>query len=188
MLAPIFVLVGCGAAPDYYLLPAQSPTAMRSLAPSQSVVVTDFNLPSYAQAVEIPSLQHNGVLALDRDANWADEPRRAVTRHFSEALALRLGSLVATDPWPAYSQEPVYRVEVAVDQFIGTLGGTVSLRGQYFILRAREGTISASDRFQIDVPTSDVSYVAFVAAHSRALEILADRIASRISGRALPTS
>jgi uncharacterized protein len=181
------VLSACGS-PDYYLLPAQNQPATRGLAPSRSVVVTDFGLPAYAEAIEIAAIEENGAVKLQRDASWADDPRRALTRHFAEALALRLGSDVGTDPWPAFSEEPSYRVEVAVDRIIGTRGGVVEFSGQYFILRSSDGSISGTDRFQIRVPTQDDSLNALVAAHARAVEILADSVSARIAGRSSPGS
>lgn len=187
-VALVLALSACGSGPDYYLLPTQVQPGARGLAASSSVVVTDIDLPSYADAMEIATIEDNGAVRLQRGASWADEPRRALTRHFAAALALRLGSNVGTDPWPAFSDEPVYRVEIGTDRLIGPLGGTLDFSGQYFVLRARDGTIAASDRFQIRVPVEDESMGAFVAAHARAVEILADQVAARIAGRPLPSS
>jgi uncharacterized protein len=176
------MLSACGT-PDYYLLPAQTQPATRGLAPSRSVVVSDFSLPAYAEAVEIAAIEDEGAVRLQPGASWADEPRRALTRHFAAALALRLGSSVGTDPWPAFSEDPAYRVEVAVDRIIGRRGGVVDFSGQYFLLRAEDGNIAATDRFQIRVGTLDDSLEALVAAHARATEILADQVAAEIAGR-----
>lgn len=182
------LLSACGSGPDYYLLPSQTQPGVRGAAPSRSVVVTDISLPAYAEALEIAVLQDTGAVKLERNASWADEPRRGFTRHLAEALALRLGSQVGTDPWPAFAEEPTYRVEVTADRLIGTIGNSVDFAGQYFIVRSSNGTIAASDRFDIRVAVVSDSTADFVSAHGRAIEVLADQIAARIAGRPLPTS
>ncbi|WP_424931557.1 PqiC family protein [Amaricoccus macauensis] len=182
--AALALLLSACSGPDYYLMPAQSQPAIRGAAPTRSVVVTDISLPAYAEALEIATLEDNGAVKLQGNASWGDEPRRGFTRHLAAALALRLGSQVGTDPWPAFADEPDYRVEVTTDRLIGREGGTVDFEGQYFILRVASGSIAYSGRFDIEVPVSGPDTVDFVEAHGRAVEILADQIATRIAGRA----
>jgi uncharacterized protein len=181
-LAVMLLLGACGT-PQYYLLPQQPQPAMQYSSGYRNIVVSDFSLPAYAEAIEIPALQPDGTVELQTNQSWADDPRRGLTRHFAAALQARLGARVSTDPWPGFASDPELRVEVTIDRLIGAMGGSIDLEGQYFILRAQSGEIFASDRFRIQEPVQGEGTTAFVAAHGHAVEALADRIAARIAGR-----
>lgn len=188
MTALALLLSACGSGPDYYMLPAQGRPPVQYPAPVSGIVVTEIGLPSYADALEIAALQENGALKLERGVSWADEPRRALTRHLAAALAARLGTQVTPDPWPGFSTDPDLRVDVAADRLIGSEGGGVEFEGQYFIVRSSTGSIFASERFRINVPPQGEGYGGLAAAHARAIETLADQIAARIAGRSAPAS
>lgn len=181
-------LAGCSGGPDYYMLPAQQVPSERYPGQVSSVVVSEISLPAYAEAVEIAVLKPEGAVALEPNVSWADEPRRGLTRHLASALEARLGGRVATDPWPAVASDPTLRVEVAVDRLIGSPGGQVWFSGQVFITRPEDGSIFASERFNIIVPPQGEDFVGLAAGHARAVERLADQIAARIAGRSRPTT
>ena len=158
MTALALLLSACGSGPDYYMLPAQGRPPVQYPAPVSGIVVTEISLPSYADALEIAALQENGALKLERGVSWADEPRRALTRHLAAALAARLVTQVTPDPWPGFSTDPDLRVDVAADRLIGSEGGGVDFEGQYFIVRSSTGSIFASERFRINVPPQGAGY------------------------------
>ena len=185
MIAAALALGAC-ANPDYYLLPPPQPVA-RLAAPVSSIAVAEISLPAYAEALEIATLAGPGAVTLNKNALWADTPRRALTRHLVAALEARLRARVGTEPWPAFDG-PGLRVEVIADRFVGAPGGTVEFAGQYIVVDNDSGRITASDRFAIAVPTGGGGYEALMAAHARAVEQLADMIAARITGRALPAA
>ena len=190
MRAPVLAalalaLCACGGRPAYYLLPPVAPTA-RQTAPVGSVVVADLNLPAYASALEIASLTGPGTLNLAPRALWADQPQRALTGHLAAALEARLGSRVSTDPWPGFDA-PGRRVEVRVDRMVGATDGGLDFAGQYAIVEPSSGRLVALDRFALTVPPQGEAYPGLLAAHARAIEALADRIAARLGGRS-PTS
>ncbi len=176
------VLAACGA-PSYYLLPPPTPAASLP-SPVSSVVVADIAVPTYVDALEIASLTGPETLDLNKGALWADSPRRALTRHLAAALDDRLTARVGTEPWPAFDA-PGLRVEITIDRMIGAPGGTLVLTGQYAIVSPTSGSLRALDRFAISVPVPDGGYPALLAAHGRAMDTLADRIAASITGRAL---
>ena len=72
-----------------------------------------------------------------------------------------------------------------VDRLIGAPGGSLDFAGQYAIVSPTSGTITALDRFAITVPPQGEGYPGLLAAHARAMDALADRIAASITGRAL---
>ena len=176
------LLAACGA-PAYYLLPPPSAAARQS-SPAGSIVVADVAVPTYVEALEIASLTGPETVDLAKRSLWADSPRRALTRHLAAALDARLAARVATEPWPAFDA-PGLRVEVIVDRMIGAPGGTLDFTGQYAIVSPSSGTLRALDRFVIAVPVADGGYPALMAAHARAMDLLADRITAGIAGRRL---
>jgi uncharacterized lipoprotein YmbA len=105
-----------------------------------------------------------------------------MTRHLARALDDRLSARVGTEPWPGFDA-PGLRVEVTVDRMIGALDGSLSFAGQYFLVAPASGRIFALERFEIAVPPQGEGYPALMAAHARAIESLADRIAASIGGR-----
>jgi uncharacterized lipoprotein YmbA len=179
----VLLLAGC-ADPAYYLLPPVADAA-RAPAPAASVAVADISLPAYAEALEIASLTAPGTVGLDKRSLWADTPRRALTRHLAAALEARLGTRVGTEPWPGFDA-PGLRVEVTVDRLIGAPGGSLDFAGQYAIAAPGSGRLVAMERFAIRVPPQGEGYPGLLAAHARAVETLADRIAASVAGR--PTS
>ena len=182
-LALLALLVAACGAPSYYLLPPPAAVASQP-SPTGSIVVADIAVPTYVEALEIASLTGPETVDLAKQSLWADTPRRALTRHLAAALDGRLAARVTTEPWPAFDA-PGLRVEVIVDRMIGAPGGTLDFTGQYAIVSPTSGTLRALDRFTIAVPVADGGYPALMAAHARAMDLLADRIASSIAGRAL---
>jgi uncharacterized lipoprotein YmbA len=178
------VLVACGPGPSYYLLPPTTPPVARQSSPVGSIVVADLSLPTYADALEIAVLTGPETIDLVKASLWADTPRRALTRHLAAALDARLAARVGTEPWPGFDP-PGLRVEVVVDRLIGASGGSLDFAGQYAIVSPTSGTIAAFDRFAITVPPEGEGYPGLLAAHARALDALADRIAASITGRRL---
>lgn len=180
-LLAALTLAGCGGNPDYYLLPAPQP-AERTASPVGSIVVADMSLPAYASALEIASLTGPGVVGLNKTQLWADTPQRALTRHLAAALDARLRARVGTEPWPGFD-DPGLRVEVSVDRLIGSAGGGLDLSGQYALVSPASGRITGFDRFAISVPPQGEGYSGLLAAHARAMDLLAGRIAATITGR-----
>jgi uncharacterized lipoprotein YmbA len=181
LLAAVLALAGCSAHPDYFLLPPPAAVA-RQPSPAASVAVAELSLPSYAEALEIATLTGPGQLDLVKNALWADTPRRALTRHLVAALEARLGGPVLTEPWPGFDP-PARRVEVIVDRMIGAPGGGLEFAGQFVVVAPESGRLLAAERFALSVPPQGEGYPGLLAAHGRAVEQLADRIAARIAGR-----
>jgi uncharacterized protein len=172
-------LAACGS-PAYYLLPTPEPGPSRA-APVGSIVVAELGLPAYADALEVATLTGPGTLELPKASLWADTPRRAMTRHLAAALDARLSARVGTDPWPGFDS-PGLRVEVTVDRMIGALDGRLEFAGQYFLVAPASGRIVTLERFAFAVPPQGEGYPGLMAAHARALDLLADRIAASVTG------
>lgn len=180
LVAALLMLAACGQ-PAYYLLPAPGPAA-RTGSPVSTIAVADISLPTYAEALEIPTLVGPETVDLAKRSLWADTPRRALTRQLAAALDARLAAHVGTEPWPGYDP-PGLRVEVTVDRLIGAPGGGLEFAGQYVLVSSGSGRITAADRFAIGVPPQGEGYPGLLAAHARAIDALADRIAGSVTGR-----
>lgn len=184
--AAALVLAGCGADPDYYLLPPPA-EGTRLASNLSTVAVAEIGLPTYAEAVEIAVLAEDGSVRLNPDALWADTPRRALTRHLVASLQQALAAEIASEPWPGFEQ-PAVRVEVIVDRLVGALGGSVTFSGQFLLIPPESGEIAVSSRFNIVTPVRGEGYSALLAAHARSVETLAGEIARRIAGLAPGTA
>jgi uncharacterized protein len=179
-VAAALIVAGCGADPDYYLLPPPA-EQMRLATPADSLVVMNMSLPAYAEAIEIATVAESGAVELDQTSLWADTPQRALTRHLVATLQQSLDAEVAGDPWPGF-QDPDLRLEVVADRFIGAIDGSVVFSGQYLLVAPESGAIVASERFNIYEAVEGAGYQPLLAAHARAVETLAVGIARRISG------
>jgi uncharacterized lipoprotein YmbA len=174
-------LAACAGNPDFYLLPPPQEVT-RQASPVGSISVAGISLPAYADAMEIAVLVAPGTATADRQALWADTPRRALTRHLIAALEARLNARVAAEPWPGYDQ-PARRIEVIADRMIGAPGGGLEFAGQFIIVAPESGRIVATERFRVTTAAEGDGPAALLVAHARAVEALADRIVARITGR-----
>jgi uncharacterized lipoprotein YmbA len=173
------VLAACGAPPAYFILPPPE-AAPQASAARTTISVAEISLPTYAENIEIATLAGPGTVAVDTKNLWADTPRRALTRHLVASLQARLGAQIATEPWPGLDR-PALRVEVIADRMIGPVTGPLRFSGQYLIVSDFTGQIAVSKRFSFDIPVQGEGYPAFMAAHARAIEALADEIARAIA-------
>lgn len=178
--AAALLLAGCGADPEYFLLPPPQATQTRVDVAPASVAVAEIGLPSYAEAAEIAVLMDTGSVMLNDDALWADTPRRALTRHLVSALQARVDAEVGGEPWPELDR-PALRLEVIADRLIGRNDGILEFTGTYTIVAPESGRIVASDRFAQSVPITRPGYEGLLAAHARAIDMLADVVAARIA-------
>lgn len=183
LLALAVLVAGCGSSPNYYLLPPTEPAAP-SAAAARTLAVAEVGLPSYAEAAEIALLGPDGVVSVDDDALWADEPRRAMTRHLIAALQTRLDAEIGGEPWPEL-ERPELRLEVIADRMIAGPDGRLHFTGAYNIVAPESGRFVAADRFALAIPIRGEGYPALLAAHARALDTLADLLVpqlARLSG------
>jgi len=86
-----------------------------------------------------------------------------------------LDTPVVVEPW-GRAVEPVLRIDVVVDRFIGALGGEVTLVGDFQIVSLDDRKTVSAQGFDIAVPTGGADYDALIAAHSAALARLSDEI------------
>ena len=178
LLAVAALLSACATAADeptrYYLLPKPKPVE-RVVFTDDTVALRELDLPRYARVAEIAYLDTNGAVVLANEDRWADEPARAATRALASSLRESLNTPVVVEPW-GRSVEPVLRIDVVVDRFVGTPGGNVDLSGDFQIVRLDDRKTVSAQGFDIAVPTGAVGFDALTRAHSAALARLSDEI------------
>ncbi|WP_136441404.1 PqiC family protein [Pacificoceanicola onchidii] len=141
------------------------------------IEVATVTLPTYAQDEEIVLRDDSGAIA-PSGGLWADEPGRAVTLQLARDLDAITGRLVAPEPWP-FRDLPDVKVDVRIEDFFATSGGTFRLSGQMFVAPEDYGTDRAR-RFEIEVPvTGEMTPGAIAAARARAVSDLAAFVARK---------
>ena len=172
------LLAACATGADeqtrYYLLPKVAPTE-RVVFADDTVALRELDLPLYARAAEIAYLDPNGAVALAQEDRWADEPARASTRALAGSLREALGAPVVVEPW-GRAVQPVLRIDVTVDRFIGTPGGDVSLSGDFQIVRLDDRKTVSAQGFDITATAAGPGFDALTRAHADALAKLSDEI------------
>ncbi len=184
---PLLALVAACSSPEYYLLPPPTEAPTKLASPVRTISVSEISLPSYAEAIEMAVVTDQGAVELDSSASWADTPRRGLTRHLVAALGTRLTAQVGAEPWPGLDR-PGLQVSVLTDRLIGNESGSLEFSGQYIVTDPESGRIFASERFDIRTAVPVSGFEGIAAAHARAVELLADDIAARISGSPRPAA
>ncbi len=140
------------------------------------VEVAEVVLPTYASSQEISYQGEDGALHSSPDMLWADDPSAAVTRTLAAQISRISGATAVAEPWPL-AEQPDRKLEVRIDQMLAGMDGVFRLNGQYFVspVTGEEGDVSR--RFEIALPLPGAGPGATAAAQSRALQMLAERIA-----------
>lgn len=137
----------------------------------------EVSLPQYASGQEIAYQTEDGALRSTPDNIWADDPPRAMTLVLARQISALSGATVVAEPWPL-SNGPDRRIEVRVEQLLARADGVVRLSGVYFVSAADlGGGRDVVRRFDLSVPIEGECPPAIAAAQSRAIELLAERIA-----------
>lgn len=176
-----FALTACATATpetNYYLLPP-SKASERVLLTDDTVAIRELDLPLYARAAQVAHIGAGGAVTLSDDHRWADNPPRAATRTLGAALREALGTPVVVEPW-SRSVTPSLRIDVSVDRFIGSLGGTLDFSGDFQIIALDTSKVVTAQGFSFSVPTGGEGFNALTNAHAAALAQLADEIVRAI--------
>lgn len=142
-----------------------------------SAELREVSLPQYAAGQEISYQTEDGALRSSPDNVWADDPPRAITLALARQISTLSGATVIAEPWPL-ADEPQRRVEVRVEQFLAQADGQVRLTGVYYV--SATGFSAGGDlvrRFDLRVPVAGEGPAEIAKAQSRAVALLAERIA-----------
>ena len=172
-LSAALLLAACGE--TQFFTPPPSVSALRVDVQAPTVMINEATVPEYALNQEIPIQQPDGALTADTDRLWADLPGRALQGALTRHLNAITDAQVAADPWPL-SGFPDAEVSTFVDDMIVQANGSLRFSGTYAIRSEQGRDRVRSFAFAVPVASTE-SYVAIIAAHEAAWQLLAEQIA-----------
>lgn len=177
---------GCTATPpsDFYVL---IPMATADSAPagggqdSLSVSVGPVKIPEYLNRAQIVSRAGPHRLDVDEFSRWGGP----LTSNLSSVVAQNLTVLLRTDNVFVFPGDdpvtPRFRVIVFITRFDGTLGEHVELDARWVVTGPRRREELGTGRTVVREPIDGGGYESYVAAQSRALDVLSREVAAEIS-------
>lgn len=178
------LLAACSSAPtDYYTLspvpPSHAARSGRALHPP--LEVGEVSIPATIDRNEVVLVAPGDRLEIVGTSVWGAPVRQLIRRALSDDLAERLphGSVLPLgDPAP---KGGLRILTVSVQQFEGDTAGHVVLRAAWNLARSGQAPSGAPHHERIELNAGAGTARAVVPTMSRALGILADRIAASVS-------
>ena len=176
------LLCGCGASPPtrFYILNDIAPTAQPADV-SNRIAVRVEPL-AVAPELDRPELVTRSganrvhIAGLER---WAAPLPGQIRRVLSDDLAARLPPGLVADPDEPATSEPRRSLSIAIEEFYGDDSCAVSLRAGWSLANPHANVVHGSE--QVQIPASTPCSGELPAAMSRALAVLADRLARVIA-------
>jgi uncharacterized protein len=183
----IFVALvsGCGSTPSsrFYILSAGAAPAGTSS--SFSVAVGPVSVPAVVDRPQIVVTTGPNQVRVEEFNRWAAPLQNGIGRVVAENLVVMLGTPRVTLSPQTLSADADYRAAIEVQSFESSPGEAAALDALWTVRRAKDGKAQTGRTTAREV-TSDKSYDALAAAHSRALARLSRDIADAV--RALERS
>jgi uncharacterized protein len=176
-------LFGCGTTPPtrFYILNEIAPAATPAAAPAATVPLRLEPL-AIAPELDRPELVSrigpNRVHVADFE-RWAAPLQDQIRGVLSADLAARLPSGQVADPNEPATSDPRRLLSVSIEQFYGDESCAVSLRASWSLTTAHAASQHGTE--QIQLPASAPCAGEQAAAMSRAIGVLADRLAAVIA-------
>ncbi len=178
LFLPIVLLAGCTFPIERLAVPIQ-PSAIELRPLVSSAMVRTVSLPTYAAAEEVARETPGGLIEINEDVLWADEPERGVTLVLTRTLSDILNIDVGPEPWP-FVGLPDVSIDVRVERMLAGADGFFHLTGQYFVGGDGIAFRNSTDAFNISIGMPDQSLAAIANAKSAALLVLSEEIAQRL--------
>ncbi len=180
LLLAACALAACSTPELYYRLSADGP--LPSPSSGLSLGVGPIELPEYIDRAELVFQSSETRFEVPYEQRWAGSLRDTTTRAVGVNLARRLGtSNLRTYPWPPGTHLD-RQVRINVNQFHARSGGDAILEATWTIEDGRNNVLSrGSGAFR--EPVQKDGYEGIVAAQSRLLGQLSDRLAKNFPGR-----
>jgi uncharacterized lipoprotein YmbA len=187
MLAAGGLLGACGSSPPtrFYTLSVIAPATTAAIASAASAADA---VPVRVEPVAIPAeldrlelVHHTGPnqVRISDSERWAAPLDEQIRRILSEDLSSRLASGMVADPNEPASSDPRRRLSIEIARFEANESCALALHASWS-LRASHADAGRRGMEQIDVPASSPCPGSLPGAMSRALALLADRLAATI--------
>jgi len=174
----VVLVAGCASpASRFYTLSAANPPAAT---PSNlSVVVGSVSVPAVVDRPQIVVSTGPNQVRLEEFNRWAAPLQNTIARVVAENLVAMLGTPRVILFSQTLGGDVDYRAAIEVQRFESAPGEAAILDAVWTVSRAKDGK-SLTGRTTVQEVTSDKSYDALAAAHSRALARLSQDIADSV--------
>ena len=176
---------GCGSSPEsrfYTLSAVPAPAAMSS---TLSVAVGPVSVPAVVDRPQIVVSAGPNRVWIDEFNRWASPLQSSISRAVAENLVSMLGTPRVALTSQTLSENPDYRVAIAVQGFESAPGEAATLDAVWTVSRTKDGR-SQTGRTTVREPATEKGYDALAAAHSRAVARLSRDIAEAVRALARP--
>ncbi|MGF1644488.1 MAG: membrane integrity-associated transporter subunit PqiC [Thiotrichales bacterium] len=166
----------------FYTLSAQSayPDTAVSVATDATLGVGPIHFPRLLERPQIVTRTTPNEVQLAEFHQWGGSLKEEFARVLADNLASRSNTRIYLYPWESRVR-PDYQILVSIDQFDGTLGAKLVLRGQWQIVDvARRETLS-TERVALETQLDDSSYTTYAAGMSQTVARLADRVTAGLA-------
>ena len=177
-------LSGCGSSPPtrFYILNAVAPAAAAAAPASAATIPVRVELPSIAPEIdraELVTRSGPNRVRVAGSERWAAPLPGQIRRVLADDLAARLPPGLVADPEEQATTEPRRLLTIAIEEFYGDETCAVSLRASWALARPHAVALHGSE--QVPIAASAPCAGELPAAMSRALGVLADRLAQVIT-------
>lgn len=174
-------LAACGGTAPQYLIdqtPAAAVTQTRVRV--ATVEVRNLSLPAYAENAKILAEAADGSVAPLKQAEWADDPVRALTLRLAEQIGRTSSATAAAEPWPLETPAQA-AVDVRVSEMLARTNGAFTLKGQFALSSYGHVIRERIEPFEITVPLEDRGPGGIARASGAAMSELARRIVAELA-------
>ncbi|WP_292292900.1 PqiC family protein [Marivita sp.] len=175
LIAIALPLAACGTGESARYLIDSPPvtTGAETRVSVRTVELRDVSLPTHASGTSILVREADGGLRPIGNAEWADDPERAVTGTLAQLLDERSTATVAAEPWPL-RDGPSARLDIRIDKMLANVSGVFEITGQAAVSAVEGNPRERVERFRVAVPITEISATAVTEAQGRALAALSD--------------
>ncbi|MEM7695229.1 MAG: PqiC family protein [Pseudomonadota bacterium] len=175
------LLAGCvgSEAPKYTVAPVDIGPPASIHTSAKTILIAKVSLPSYAKETKIVVKDNTGALVGLPEADWGDDPERAMAYALVRHLTDISGRRVAVDPWPLDGL-PDAEIRVRVEEMVVETGGNLRLSGQFAVRRDDMPARNRIKPFVVHAAARSNLPSEVVAAHDRAWQNLAELIARNV--------
>jgi len=179
------VLAGCGSSPmaSFYTLSVAAAPETAAPTPAgtnYSIAVGPVSVPATVDRPQLVVRVGANQVAVVEQHRWAEPLKSEIPRVIADNLAKLLGTTqVSAYPQNA-GDNAEYRVQVDIQRFESTLGGTAVIEALWSVRRSPDGQPKTGRSLVQESTGGGAGYDALVAAHSRALAAVSREIAAAI--------
>ena len=169
---------GCTSAPSkFYTLNSAAVGDGKSQA-DYAILVGPVSIPAEVDRPQFTTQVTRNTVTVDEFNRWAEPLNEGIGRVVAADLSTLLGTARVSSV-PLANFDPAYLVTIDIQKFASNPGKLVRIDALW-VVRKTVGSVSLSGHTVVSEPTTDSSFDALAAAHSRALAKVSSDIAAAI--------